>query len=192
MIGMNYSNLPPRINIRSKSSPRLFKRFNLNRRNQIADTMLNEIGTETEDQPKPDENARLDGLVDICEEPLLRIQTVFPFVFFTNEVIVDVDKVSIIYRDFFDSKQVHSVLIKDISDVIVETNPFFATLKIVDVGYVENSIDINYLKKSEGKHARETIQGLMTVHRHGIDLTKVAKKDLLEKLESLGSNGSSV
>lgn len=131
---------------------------------------------------------KLEEMVKMTEEPILQIQTVFPFVIFPNEIIVDVNKVSIIYRQFFYSKQVHSVLIKDISDVIVETNLFFATLKIVDIGYTENSIDINYLKRKEGGLARRIIQGLVMAHKHGIDLTKVDKKNLVNQIESLGTN----
>ena len=184
----NNDQTPFKTNSRTRYSPRQPVRVGFNRRNQIADMLAKNI----DQKDKVDENTKLNGLVDICEEPLLRIQTVFPFVLFPNEIVVDVDKVSIIYRDFFASKQVHSVLVKDISDVVVETGPFFATLRIVDVGYVENSIDVTYLKKSEGRQARETIQGLMTVHRHGIDLTKVSRQDLLDKLKRLGSNGNSV
>lgn len=143
----------------------------------------------TSDISEHKENSKkLEEMVRMSEEPLLQIQTVFPFVIFPNEVIVDVNKISIIFRQFFDSKQIHSVLIKDVSDVIVETNPFFATLKIIDIGYTENSIDINYLKKSEGGLARRIIQGLVMIHKHGIDLTKIDRKDLLEKIESLGTN----
>lgn len=131
---------------------------------------------------------KLDELVEMCEKPLLKIKTVFPFVIFTNEVIIDIHKVSIIYGNFFASKQIHSVLVKDISDVVVETTPFFATLKIVDIGYTDNTIDINYLKKSDGNLARRVIQGLVMAHKHGIDLTKVDREDLTKKLESLGAN----
>lgn len=141
-----------------------------------------EISNEDKDTQK------LDELVEMCEKPLLKIKTVFPFVLFTNEVIIDIHKVSIIYGNFFASKQIHSVLVKDISDVVVETTPFFATLKIVDIGYTDNSIDINYLKRSDGNWARRVIQGLVMAHKHGIDLTKVDRKDLTKKLESLGAN----
>lgn len=131
---------------------------------------------------------KLDELVEMCQKPLLKIKTVFPFVLFTNEVIIDIHKVSIIYGNFFASKQIHSVLIKDISDVVVETTPFFATLKIVDIGYTDNTIDLNYLKRSDGNLARRVIQGLVMAHKHGIDLTKVDREDLTKKLESLGAN----
>ncbi len=136
-----------------------------------------------------DETQKLDEMVQVCEEPLIQIKTVFPFVLFPNEVIVDIIKVSIVYGNFFASKQIHSVLIKDISDIVVETNLFFATLKIIDIGYTDSTIDINYLKKTEGDRVRKVIQGLVMAHRHGVNLTQVDTENLLEKLESLGTDG---
>ena len=76
------------------------------------------------------------------------------------------------------------------SDVVVEINPFFATLKIVDIGYTENTIDVNYLTRFDGNLARRVIQGLVMAHRHDVDLTKVEQENLLEKLESLGTNSN--
>ena len=139
---------------------------------------------------KEDDLEKLNHMVEQCQHPLFKIITVFPFVIFPNEVIIDINKVTIIFRNFFASAQTHSVLIKDISDVVVETNPIFAVLKIVDIGYTDNTIDVNYLKRSDAERARKVIQGLVMVHRHGIDLSKVFCDDLLEKVENLGSIGN--
>ena len=140
--------------------------------------------------PREDDLEKLNHMVEQCRHPLYKIITVFPFVFFPNEVIIDINKVTIIYRNFFASEQVHSVLIKDISDVVVETNPIFAMLRIVDIGYTDNTIDVNYLKRSAAQRARRVIQGLVMIHRHGIDLAKVECADLLQKVENLGATGS--
>ncbi len=152
-------------------------------------------GNSPPQKPKIDEPSeekastqKLDEMVEMVGKPLLQIRTVFPFVLFPNEIIIDIHKISIVYRHFFASEQIHSVLIRDISDVLVETSPFFATLKIIDIGYTDNSIDIAYLKKSEGNLARRVIQGLAMAHKNNVDLTKVERQDLVEKLESLGTN----
>lgn len=139
-------------------------------------------------QQQKKESQKLEEMVHTSEKPLLQLKTVFPFVFFTNEVIIDINKIVIIFRNFFASEQVHSVLIRDVSDVVVETSLFFACLKIIDIGYTDNTIDINYLKKSDGQLARRVIQGLVMAHKHGIDLSKVNQADLLQNVESLGTN----
>lgn len=164
----------------------VYRRLYLDRKNLILSEALThplpELDKEIQDEQ------RLDGMVEMSRHPLLAVRTVFPFVVFPDDVIVDINKVSIIFREFFATEQVHSVLIKDISDVLVETNLLFATLKIVDVGYTDRTIDVKYLKRSDGEHARKLIQGLMTAHRNGIDLTRVAYNDLHSKLESLGAS----
>lgn len=129
---------------------------------------------------------KLHKLVEQSKAPLLKVQTAVPLNPFPNKVIVDINKVTIIYKYFFLSKQVHSVFVKDISDVLVETSLFFSTLKIIDVGYTDNSIDINYLSTDDAVRARKVIQGLIVAHKHGLDLSKYEHPDLVEKLAELG------
>lgn len=166
----------------------IYRRLFLDRQLQALQDNNPQIITPDTSNDAGKDTQKLDDMVKMCEKPLLKVKTVFPFVLFTDEVIVDINKVSVIYRNFFFSKQIHSVLIKDVSDVVVETSLLFATLKIVDVGYTDNSIDINYLKRSDGTKARKVIQGLVMAQKHNVDLTKVDHGDLLGKLESLGTN----
>src|SRR3989344_42951 len=86
-------------------------------------------------------NSKFQELVQQSDKVLFRIRAVFPFDFFPDEIIVDVNKVNIIQNSLL-SKNMHSVFIKDISDVVVQTGILFACLSIIDFGYVENSIDI--------------------------------------------------
>lgn len=186
----NTDNTSESTNFPPKYVDSTYQRLFLTKQNQLIDVIKSaaaQSGTETPEER--DETTKLNGLVETCKNPLLQVKTVFPFVFFTNEVIIDIDKISIIFRNFFASEQIHSLLVKDISDVVVETSPFFATLKISDLAFTDTSINIDYLQKSEGQHAQKVIQGLMAAYRHGIDLTKVEQEGLLEKLKSLGTNG---
>ena len=130
---------------------------------------------------------KLNELVAGTRKPLLKIRTVIPFNPFPDELVVDINKVTIVFRQFFASSQEHSVLIKDISDIVVETSLIFATLKIIDIGYTDNSIDINYLSKKGAIKAKSIIQGLVVAHKYGVDLSKVADEDLYGKIEYLGS-----
>lgn len=142
------------------------------------------------DPPKIDHKQqnteRLEDLIDKTQ-PLLRIRTSIPLDPFPNEIVIDANKVSIIYRYFFASENIHSVFIKDISDVLVETSLIFSTLKIVDVGFTENSIDINYLKTKDALKARRIIQGLVVAQKNGIDLSKCEQSEIADKVEELGS-----
>src|SRR3989344_5279795 len=65
---------------------------------------------------------KFEDLVENTTTPLLRIKTAIPLDPFPNEIIIDINKVNIILRYFFSSKHIHSIYIKDISDIIVETS----------------------------------------------------------------------
>lgn len=129
---------------------------------------------------------KLDDLADKSDSILLKVSTFWPFTFFVNDIIVDPYKVNIIFREFFWSEHIHSVMIKDILDVVVETSVFFATVKIVDQGYVENTIDITYLKRDDAMKVRKIIQGLVIAHRQAVDLSILTPSHIRTKAEELG------
>lgn len=140
------------------------------------------------EQLKEDEKnqQKLDGLLQKTNNVLLKIKTHLPLDIFPDEIIIDINKVNIISNLFFKSKDIHSIMITDISDVIVTTSLLFAQLQIIDKGYTENSRFVRYLKKKEAFQARDIIQGLMVAHHKEIDLSKMADYDLANKIAELG------
>lgn len=129
---------------------------------------------------------KFDTLVSGCERVLVKISAVFPFDLFPDELIVDECKVSIVFREFFFSEDIHSVNIEMIKDVDIESGPFFARLQIIPDGFLPHPLIIKYLKKKEAVRARSVIQGLMVAKRNNIDLGKIDTPDLVNKLEVLG------
>lgn len=157
-------------------------------KSQEEESKVKKIPPNEENDPDPGKatHEKLHQLVEQSKAPLLKVTTAIPLNPFPNKVIVDIHKVTIVYTYFFFSEQIHSVFVKDISDVLVETSWFFSTLKIIDVGYTENSIDVNYLTTDDAKKARKVIQGLIVAHKQGLDLSKYELPDLSQKLEELG------
>ena len=131
-------------------------------------------------------NQKLEDLANKSDQVLLKVSTVWPFTFFVHDIIIDPYKVTIIFREFFWSEQVHSIMIRDVLDIVVETSIFFATVKIVDQGYTENTVDITYLKKSDALSVRKIIQGLVIAHRQSVDLSIMKASDIKDKTEELG------
>jgi len=129
---------------------------------------------------------KLEDLAGKSDSVLLKVSTFWPFTFFVNDIIIDPYKVNIIFREFFWSEHIHSVMIKDILDVVVETSIFFATIRIVDQGYIENSINIPYLKRADALKARKIIQGLIIAHRQSVDLSVLKPSHIKEQAEELG------
>jgi hypothetical protein len=129
---------------------------------------------------------RMDNLIEGSDVVLLKLKSTFPFELFPDEMTVDIHKVSLISREFFWSERVHSVMIEDISDVFIETSPFFATLNVVDKNFVETLVKISYLKKDEAARARRILQGLIIAKQQTMDVTHINPGELIPRLEELG------
>jgi hypothetical protein len=129
---------------------------------------------------------RMDNLIEGSDVVLFKAQSVFPFDFFPDHIIIDAKKVSIVIRQFFWSERVHSVMIETISDVFVDTSPFFSALKIVDKNFQQNVIEIRFLHKKEAARARRIIQGLMVAVSETLDVTHMNPEELIPRLEQLG------
>ena len=129
---------------------------------------------------------KLDVLVKKSSQVLLNVKSVFPFDLFPDNLTIDSNKVNVVTKAFFASGRVHSIYIEDVYDVFVEAGPIFATLKIVDKGFVENLVEVKYLKKNEAYKARRIIQGLVVAVKDKIDLAGLEGEDFARKIEELG------
>lgn len=136
---------------------------------------------------------KLEKLIGKTNPFLFKASTVFPFDFFPNDITIEQTKVNIVFREFFFSEDIHSVLIKTIKDVEVQTSLLFATLKIVLDIYPGKPIVIKYLKKSEALCARRIILGLMTIQedvnatKENIDLSQITQEGAKKRVEELGT-----
>ena len=130
---------------------------------------------------------KFDNLVENSERILFKTRAVFPFSLFPDELTIDQIKVNIIFKEFFASERIQCIYIKNITDVFVDTGPFLATLRIIDQGYTDNTVDIGFLGKSAAMQARRIIQGLIVAHRQEVDISSIHDDDLVIKLEKLGN-----
>lgn len=126
---------------------------------------------------------RLRELSDTSDSVLCNVRSVIPIL--CDEVVVDTTKVTFIHRPFFFSERIHSVSIKNILDVYIDTAPFFATLNLVDAGFVENVVRIKWLWKKDAEKARRIITGLREASKESIDLKKIGG-NMSNELEEIG------
>lgn len=117
-------------------------------------------------------------IVSICSHK-------FPIDLFPDTINVEEGRVTVIDRDFFFSSHVHSVDIKDISNIFINTTPFFAQLVIVSVTFTENEIRIRNLRKEEAVFVRRIIEGLRIFEEKQIDTSVYTKEELITKLQEL-------
>ena len=128
------------------------------------------------------------GLVKKSNRILMTISTHrFPFDFFPDTLNVEEGRLTIINRSFFLSSQVHSVDIKDISNVFVNTAPFFDQLVIISKTFTKNEIRIKYLWKDEAVMVRRIIEGLRIFQSKQIDTSVYSVKELIAKLKELST-----
>ena len=127
------------------------------------------------------------GLVEKSNRILASATSVFPFDFFPNTVNVEEGRVTIIVRDFFFSSRVHSVDIKDISNVFINLAPFFAQLVVVSKTFAANQVKIKFLRKSEAIFVRRMIEGLRVFESKQIDTSMYSQEELVAKLGELST-----
>jgi hypothetical protein len=128
------------------------------------------------------------GLIKQSNRILVSIMThKFPFDFFPDTLNVEEKRVTIITRKFFFSSEVHSVDIKDISNVFINIIPFFAQLVIVSKTFRQNEVKIRYLWKSEAIYARKIIEGLRLFESKQIDTSVYTEQELIDKLNQLNT-----
>lgn len=127
------------------------------------------------------------GLVKRSNRILLSISSHrFPFDFFPNVLNIEDGRITVINRHLF-SSEVHSIDIKDISNVFINTVVFFSQLIVISKTFEENEIKISDLRIGEAIFARRIIEGLRVFIRKGIDTSAYSTKELVDKLKELST-----
>lgn len=149
---------------------------------------VREEETQAVDKQKRADDQTVSKLVKKSNRILLSISSLsFPFDWFPDTINVEEGRITIITRTFFLSSRVHSVDIKDISNVFVNLAPFFAQLVIISKTFEENEIKIRYLRKDEAVFARRIIEGLRIFANKRIDTSNYTVKELVSKLQELST-----
>lgn len=143
--------------------------------------------TKEEIKLKKTHSDRLKSLVNRGRVYLFRTSAIFPFDLFPDELSIELDQVNVCIKSFFLTGESRSILIKNIADIYLSTSFLFASLKIIDTSYIENSVEISYLRKDEAERARRIIQGLILASKEEVDLSKIDPKRLLSEAERIGT-----
>ncbi|MDO8610321.1 MAG: hypothetical protein Q7R95_07260 [bacterium] len=151
-------------------------------------TMQKQQETQLTDKRKILDNTLVAGLVKKSNRILASISShKFPFDFFPDTINVEEGRINVILRYFFLSSEVHSVDIKDISNVFINIAPFFAELIIVSKTFSKNEIKIKNLRKEEAIYARRIIEGLRSFESKLIDTSNFGRDELIAKLKELST-----
>lgn len=110
----------------------------------------------------------------------------FPVDFFPNTLVVEEDRVTIVTREFL-SSQVHSVDIKNIANILINTTLFFSQLVIISKTFEENEVTIRNLRTNEAIYVRRIIEGLRLLSTKQINTSVYSTDELISTLEELST-----
>lgn len=187
------NNLLNRITFNSRSSP-----FDPNHPMNVKAPLVQKLKKSLEEEGKNEntknqaekkevDRQKVDDLVKKSNRCIISVSSLFPWNIFPNTIDVEESRITFTSRQFM-SSQSHSVEIKDISNVFIESSLFFATLQIVSRTYIENNIKMNYLDKDKTKRVKMIIEGLRTFANNDIDTSNYEVSELVSKLAQLQTN----
>ncbi len=116
----------------------------------------------------------------------------FPMDLFPDTITVDEAKVTVITRRFFWSSEVHGVDLKDVTNVFINTSPFFAQLVIVSKTFEENVIKISSMWMKDAVYVRRIIEGMRVMIHKEVDTAVYSRDELMAKLEELSVTDEAV
>ncbi len=134
-----------------------------------------------------DDTQMVNDLVKKSNRLIISISSLFPWDLFPNTIDVEESRVTFKFRQFL-SSQSHSVDIKDISNVFIESSIFFATLQVVSRTYTQNEIKIGNLHKAKAKKVQRIIEGLRTFTENKINTSNYEIDELIAKIEEFHTN----
>jgi len=131
--------------------------------------------TQTADKQKRLNNRKVAKLVKKSNRILVSISShKLPFDLFPDTINIEEGRITIITRQLL-SSEVHSVDIKDISNIFINTSFFFSQLIIISKTFEENEIRIRNLRTKEAIFVRRIIEGLRIFENKQIDTSGYTK-----------------
>lgn len=133
---------------------------------------------------------RINQMADKSDQILFRTKTVFPFDFFPDTLTINGNKIDIINAVFFFSSSTTSIPLRDIANVEIETSPFFAKIKIVNIRYPMEPLVMHYLHKTDAIKAKNIIDGLLVSMSQGADVAAIDPQKMQQQIEKVGQGAA--
>lgn len=133
------------------------------------------------------EKRKLAELAQRAKRIIYQAKAVWPFDLFPSKIVIHEDKVDVVNKYFFKSREVVSIPIARLQDARVSTSLFFASIALnVEMGHVQVE-PITFLRKKEAFCVARLISGLVICQKKKIDTSKIEDvKELRQKLEQIG------
>jgi|JI10StandDraft_1071094.scaffolds.fasta_scaffold877807_2 hypothetical protein len=138
---------------------------------------------------QPKKASELDKLDHLHRRATIRLfscSALFPFDLFPDSLVIDHNKVDIVYRNFFGHNHTVSLPIERLNYVGVNSVLFLSTLRFETKGLEQNPEPLTMLPTHAAQYAKNLIFGLMAAEKNGIDLSHLSRDDILDKLVEIG------
>jgi hypothetical protein len=153
---------------------------------EVDDLLKSKVDVQTPEKQEEINDIAVAKLVKKSNRILVSLSAVWPFDFFPDVINVEEGRVAVVKR-YMLSTQVHSVDIKDISNIFINKSIFFSQLEIVSRTFEDNEVRIKFLRNDEAIYIRRIIEGLRVFTAKQIDTSGFTTEELLKKLEELST-----
>jgi hypothetical protein len=130
--------------------------------------------------------SKLEAVVKKAQNILVKSTAMFPFQLFPDTITIDRQKLTVVHRDFFTTKQTVSVQFSDIKNIQADIGPFFGSLTVTSEHFINNTQTIKNLPKQEVLKIQQLVQGFIIAHKENVDLSEIGDHKLVELLNQLG------
>lgn len=138
------------------------------------------------DAVKSNEEKRLNESIDKVKNVLFATKTLFPFDLFPDDVVIDLERLSIRKHMFFKSEESLTYEISDIYGFTVEYGPVSSTIRLQFSRIRQSEVLIRHLSHTDAATMKELITGILKAKKEHIDLIKIDQHVLYDKIEELG------
>lgn len=160
----------------------------LNDKKGDVSTQISELKAETQIADKQvHDDKTVENLIKKSNRILVSISShALPVDLFPDVLNVEEGRITIVKRHLL-SSEVHSVDIKDISNVFINTTILFSQLVIISNTFEKNEIKLKNLRPKEAVFVRRIIEGLRIFVSKQIDTSTYSVEELVAKLEELST-----
>lgn len=134
-------------------------------------------------EEKPDSEAKkLKEAVKDTHRILAESKSVWPFKLFPDTITVDRQKLTIVYKKFFNSHQSVGVPLENVKNIQADIGPMLGSLTITSDLFINNTQTVTGLPRKDARNIQQLVQGITAALSEGIDLGKIEDTEQLKQL----------
>ncbi|MBX4188965.1 hypothetical protein KW792_02590 [Candidatus Saccharibacteria bacterium] len=145
---------------------------------------------ESQEEEPGETHQKLIDITEKAQDVLFTAETVFPFTLFPDTITLDREKLSVVNRFFFRVAKIVTVPITSLINAEADVGPFFGSVRMTSKYFVDNSHEINFLRRKDATEVHRLLQGFIIAQEKGVDVSEVDSEDLKALLHDLGQGAS--